>query len=123
MIRKVGVPYERVETGLIIPEDEPQLVQQHLREEVDINTIVRRFGLTQAAPPVVAGVYGDFTGVYDYESARELLDRIDGQFMQLPPEVRERFGNDPAQLLLLAEDEIDGVIPEPSPEAPEPPVE
>jgi len=81
------------------------LVQQHLRDEVDINTIVRRFGLTREMPSGVAGgVYGDFSGISDFESAMEMIQRARKGFNVLPPEVRERFGNDPARLIRFAQE-------------------
>lgn len=78
-------------------------VQQHFQEEVDVNTIVRRFGLTREMPfGSAAGLYGDFTEIYDYESAVERVQAARNKFMTLPPEVRERFGNDPALLVRAA---------------------
>lgn len=70
--------------------------QQSAKEECDINTIVRRFGVTGQLP-LVAHVpnYGDFTGVDDYQSALEALKAADDAFMQMPAEVRKRFNNDP----------------------------
>jgi len=74
-------------------------VQQHLKTELDINTIVARFGLTGQAPVVrVDGMFGDFTGVEDLRSALERVDAIRDRFMLLPPEVRERFANDPLRM-------------------------
>lgn len=79
------------------------LVQQHLAVDADINTIVRRFGLTREMPAGVAGgVFGDFSGIYDYEDALAAVERAERGFMSLPADVRERFGNDPAQLIQLA---------------------
>lgn len=75
------------------------LVQQHLRDEVDINTIVRRFGLTQSMPFGPAqGVYGDFTGLSDFESMEERVASVRERFMRLPAELRDRFRNSPAEL-------------------------
>lgn len=80
------------------------LVQQHFAVEQDINTIVRRFGLTSELPAQVSGgMYGDFTGVTDYDSAVARIARADEAFMALPADVRERFGNDPGQLIRLAQ--------------------
>lgn len=104
------------------------LVQQHFREEADINTIVRRFGMTGQMPSGVAGgVYGDFTGIEDYASAVERIERARDGFMTLPPEVRERFGNDPGRLVDLAqsltEDEFGELVaPVPAPVVPVAPV-
>lgn len=82
------------------------LVQQQFREETDINTIVRRFGLTGALPPnVTPAMYGDFTGITDFETAQDMVNRVREGFLRLPAELRERFGNDPARLA----DYVDGL--------------
>lgn len=79
------------------------LVQQQFATEVDINTIVRRFGITAQLPlGTGSGVYGDFTNISDFESAVERVEGARAAFMKLPPEVRERFGNDPGQLISMA---------------------
>lgn len=82
--------------------DGVSIVQQQFGDEVDINTIVRRFGLTGARAMDVMGVYGDFTGILDYESAVKRIEGAQERFATLPPEVRERFGNDPGKLIDLA---------------------
>lgn len=77
-----------------------QLTQQHPKEEVDINTIVERFGLTGQMPfGVTGGFYGDFTGIEDYESALGLVEGAQERFRALPPHVREAFHNDPGELI------------------------
>lgn len=79
------------------------LVQQHFREEVDINVIVRRFGLTGQLPKFsAAGMYGDFSGISDFDTAVERVERTRGAFMALPAEVRDRFRNDPGELVRFA---------------------
>lgn len=77
----------------------PMLTQQHFTEEVDINTIVSRFGLTGEIPRRMEGVYGDFSGISDYDSALETIRRTEERFMTLPAELRERFDNDPGALV------------------------
>lgn len=96
-------------------------VQQQFANEVDINTIVRRFGLTKALPAgVTPGMYGDFTGIHDYQSALELLERVDEGFMRLPAELRDRFQNDPARLVSyvdgLSESELEAAFRPPAPD-------
>lgn len=89
-------------------------VQQQYGSEVDINTIVRRFGATGDFPAHMgAGVYGDFTGLgglVDITDVRSLLERAEESFMRLRPEVRERYGNDAGRLIAraaeLSEDEF-----------------
>lgn len=77
-------------------------VQQAFKDEVDVNVIVRRFGVTQASAGQTMGVYGDFTGIHDYESAVERIEGAQRRFMSLPAEVRERFRNDPGVLIRAA---------------------
>lgn len=79
------------------------LVQQHFREEQDINNILKRFGVTAQMPSGVnGGMYGDFTDVQDYEDALARISRAQEGFMTLPPEVRERFKNNPGELVRVA---------------------
>lgn len=74
---------------------EPTLAQQHERDECDINTIVRRFGLTGELPNGVrAPSYGDFTEATDYHTAMNAVIAANNSFMQLPADVRARFNND-----------------------------
>lgn len=84
---------------------EESVVQQHLGVEADVNTIVRRFGATGEVPVsrAAAAVYGDFTGLGDLDTASAVVERADAAFMSLPPDVRERFKNDPREVVRLAQ--------------------
>lgn len=87
------------ETGLVCDPDEA-VVQQSFAEECDINTIVRRFGLTGELPSNVAMPQsGDFTGVTDFQSAMNVVRAAQEAFMELPGDVRYRFANDPQRVL------------------------
>jgi len=85
---------------------EPSMTQQQFREEADINTIVRRFGLTGQLPenPRLP-TYGDFTEVTDYQTALNAVRLADESFMALPAPIRAEFDNDPQKLLLALDDE------------------
>lgn len=84
---------------------EEDRTQQHFAEECDINTIVKRFGLTGELPEVVrVPVSGDFTDVVDFQTAMEAVRRAQEGFMELPGELRYRFGNDPQKLMEFMED-------------------
>lgn len=105
------------------------LVQQQFAEDADINVLVHRFGVTGQMPlgPSAPGIYGDFTGIFDYESARETIRRADQAFMQLSAEVRAKFDNDPQKLIDFArsasyEDFVAGVEAAKEPPAPAEPV-
>lgn len=116
------------ESGLVCPE--PTLAKQAFAEEVDINTIVKRFGLTGELPEGVrAPMYGDFTGVpLDYHTAANLIAQANEAFDAMPAEVRARFQNDPAQFADFFNDEknreeavrLGLVVPAPKVEAPAP---
>lgn len=81
-------------TGLTC--DDPSLAVQSSRDEVDINTIVRRFGLTGQLPAEVSiPQYGDFSEVVDFHSAMNLVSQAREGFDRMPPQVRARFSNDP----------------------------
>lgn len=85
--------------------NEPSMAQQQFREECDINTIVRRFGLTGQMPenPKIPR-YGDFTGVTDYQTALNAVRAADEAFLTLPADVRAAFNHDPQALLAAVED-------------------
>jgi len=75
--------------------EDPSLAQQHARDECDINTIVRRFGLTGELPSNVrTPQYGDFLDAADYHTSLNAVRAADAAFMQLPADIRTRFNND-----------------------------
>lgn len=86
--------------------EDVSLARQSEREDADINTIIRRFGLTGQMPkdqrPLM---YGDFTGITDFESALAAVVDAQELFMTMPAEVRSRFRNDPQEFLLFCSDE------------------
>lgn len=85
-----------VETG----ESTPSRTQQSFRDECDINTIVRRFGLTGQMPTNLRmPEYGDYSGVVDFKTAMDAVGAAREGFERLPAEVRARFHNEPQELL------------------------
>lgn len=66
------------------------------KDEADINTIVRRFGVTGQLPQSARlPQYGDFDGIDNYRDALEAVAQAETEFMQIPPEIRARFHNNP----------------------------
>lgn len=93
-----------LESGLIC--DDPSLAIQSAAEECDINTIVRRFGLTGELPTDVAMPRsGDFAGAPDFHTAMNLVRQAEEEFLRVPAEVRARFGNDPGAFISFTEDD------------------
>lgn len=114
-----------VETGLVC--EDPSLAVQSEAEDADINTIVRRFGLTGTMPQgLKPPMYGDFTEVFDYRSALDAVMKAEDAFMAMPAEVRKRFDNDPQKFVEFASDpanlkemrELGLAVPEKMPDAP-----
>lgn len=85
-------------------EDET-LAQQQFRDECDINTIIRNFGLTGQMPADVrVPLQGDFAEAPDFQSAMNLLLAAEDAFMQYPAELREEFQNDPGKFVEFVSD-------------------
>jgi len=81
------------------------MVQKHFAEECDINTIVKRFGLTHQLPVTFkAPLAGDFADVVDFQTAMNAVVAAQNSFMEMPAELRARFGHDPQRLLDFLED-------------------
>lgn len=79
--------------------------QQQFKDDADINTIVKRFGLTGKVPVGFAMPrIGDFTNVTDFHSAMNLIVEAEEAFLEVPADIRARFGHDPQQLMRFLED-------------------
>lgn len=107
---------------------DPTLTKQSFAEEVDINTIVKRFKLTGELPKDIRlPTYEDFTGVFDFHSAMNAVAQAREAFDKMPANVRTRFNNDPGAFVdftadrnNLAEARTLGLVPPeelPEPEA------
>lgn len=80
--------------------------QQNFKDECDINTIVRRFGLTGQLPENVRTPrYEDYSEVFDFQSAMNSVRAAGEGFMELPAHIRAKFANDPQQFLEFCADD------------------
>jgi phage internal scaffolding protein len=108
MLTVIRYPYQSadalsLETALWC--DSPDMAQQQFKDECDINTIARRFGISGQLPVNGrAPSFGDFTGVDDYHSAMTAIREAQESFMALPGLVRERFGQDPQRFVEFCSD-------------------
>jgi len=76
------------------------LTQQQFKEEADINTIVDRFMKTGHLPdPVSMPQYVDYEGIFDFQSAMNVVRQADENFMRMDAKVRARFHNSPQEFL------------------------
>lgn len=86
--------------------EDPSLAKQSFAEEVDINTIVRRFGLTGQLPSDMydrVPVSADFDGVYDFHTAMNAVRAAQEAFDSMPASMRARFDNSPQKLMEFVE--------------------
>lgn len=86
------------------PGEDEGLVQQHMRDECDINIILARYQATGELTHIQqsAAQYGDFSEVLDFQSALHQIADAEAAFMELPAKIRDRFNNDPAQFINYA---------------------
>jgi len=85
--------------------------QQQFKDEVDINTIVERFGVTGEMPEKFNfPTEQDFSETFDFQSAMNITIQARDEFMKMPAKTRARFQNDPQQFMEFMHD--DGNIEE-----------
>lgn len=92
----------------------PSLTQQQFKEESDINNIIASVNAAGVVNnPLWAGsrqpLYGDFSFIQesDYMQAQNKLIEANTLFSELPAKVRQRFNNNPADLLHYLENNPD----------------
>ncbi len=86
------------QSGLKCEDD--SLTQQQFKEEADINTIVDRFMKSGVLPtPVNMPQFVDYEGVFDFQSAMNVVRQADENFMRLDAKLRARFNNSPQEFL------------------------
>lgn len=86
---------------------EPSLTRQEFLDESDVNNIINSYQTDGILPTTRPdGTYADFTdpALQDYQHAQNLVLQAQYDFQRLPARVRERFGNDPASLILFVQD-------------------
>lgn len=91
---------------LVQPPGEERIVQQNLKDEVDINNIIARFKDTGSIPQNLLreGRFGDFSTAPTFFEAMNIVAKANQQFGSLSARVRERFGNDPHKFLAFMQD-------------------
>lgn len=90
---------------------ESSLTFQSMRDETDINLIIKNYKATGKLPSIKGDPmtvrypqFGDFTQITDYSDAVQALNVAKEAFAELPSAVRRRFDNDPAKLVSFIED-------------------
>lgn len=85
----------------------PSLTQQHLKDQCDINRIVKKAMQTGLFDHIktAQAQYGDVSEIQDYQTALNTVIKAQGLFEALPSEVREEFANDPARFVKFCQNE------------------
>lgn len=104
------------------PHGEDDMAQQQFAADCDINNILaqyRRTGVIKHMAPHVAR-YGDIPAL-TFQEAQNIVLEARNMFQSLSGELRQRFGNDPAQFLAFVQDDNNrdeavklGLIPKPT---------
>lgn len=88
----------------------PSLTVQSYTDQVDLNTVLKRFGVDDMTPLQMASfdnsilgnpeLFGDFTGErnVDLRGALEIAQAATESFNALPARIRRKFDNDPRTL-------------------------
>lgn len=93
-------------SGLDCSVDGPGRTKQSFKEEADINTLIKRFGIGNPLPTGARiPSYGDFTQAGDYQTALNVINEAERAFYAVPADVRARFLNDPARFVEFFNDE------------------
>lgn len=94
------------------PRGKEDMTQQHKKEECDIHKMYER--AVRGIPPPNKGrpMFGDFSKISDMREAQEFFLKAEEQFMQIPAEIRLKFGNDPLRLIEFLDDEKNNELAE-----------
>lgn len=86
---------------------DPGRTHQSFAKDADINNIMAKYSRTgvlgDPSRPVRQAVFGDFSGL-DFQSDMNRLMDARERFMQLPSDIRNRFNNDPGELIDFVSD-------------------
>ena len=81
------------------------LTRQSEAKYADINLIMAKYVKTGVLPQATRqGFFADVSIVGDYRDALQGVEHAETYFMHLPPEVRSKFMNDPAEFLDFVSD-------------------
>lgn len=80
------------------------MTQQHFAKDADVRNIIKQYDKTGLIANVARGVaqYGDYSEINEYRESLDMVNRANDNFMQLPAQLREMFGNDPGTFFEFA---------------------
>jgi phage internal scaffolding protein len=98
--QKIRSAYDGSRVPVTTDTGKSDLVQQHQKEQCDINAILKKYNKTGVIQHVKEheGKFGDFTGM-DYQQMMQQCRSAEEVFMSLPAQERKKFNNDVAEYL------------------------
>lgn len=86
--------------------NEPTLTQQHFADDCDISKIMDKYAKTGQVTHLnrAQGVYADLSMISDYRGMLETVQHANDVFSTLPALVRDKFRNDPSELITFLQD-------------------
>ncbi|AXH75931.1 MAG: internal scaffolding protein [Microviridae sp.] len=84
------------------------LTEQSHKDSCDINKIMAFYQKSGRLPEGLSTgqpIYGDFSELFDYGEAMNIVSEAQERFSELPAELRRHFNEDPANLLAAIQDE------------------
>jgi len=92
-------------TRVQIINQEPSRAKQAPKKDTQIRNILIRYAKTGVlGDPSRRPIFGDFTNTEQFETSLNLVANVRSQFAQLSSEIRNRFQNDPVELLTFLND-------------------
>lgn len=98
----MSLPYTKKCRKALKDEKQPSRTKQEFAKESDINNIIKRMERGQHVP-LNEGHFGDVSGLGDLANMMRTVTDAQAAFNRLHPKLRERFGNDPRQLVAFLE--------------------
>ena len=96
---RINTIMERISPQLSF-EGTSSMTKSEFADECDINNIVKRSIQSGVLPQGTRQpMFGDFTQVQSYEDAQKGIVQAQEQFLNLPSDIRAKFGNSVAELL------------------------
>lgn len=80
------------------------LTQQQFKDASDINILFGKYLETGEIPQIEGLAYGDFTGVFDFQTAMNAVRAAEESFQTLPARIKNRFDNNPQKLVEFIND-------------------
>lgn len=88
-------------TGVKTVNPDKTRTQQQFKDQCDVNQIIAKYkrGLPITHLARVQGTYADVSAIGDYHESMNKVLKAQDAFLTIPAELRNKLGNDPAQLI------------------------